>query len=120
MREKRENKTLDDLTQITERATFIVVEDLLEREKKALREILEFLVPDKISISWQDVVKGYSKERTIERIMKGAEDSPLLTSLRMRTIYTMFKRCYELPPKIGVSFDVLRSVDGNPVDTRRH
>ena len=78
----------------------IVVEDLLERERKALREILEFLVPEQISISWDDITKGYSKQRTIERIMKAAENNSIMTSLRLRTVYIMLNRCYT--PKIEV------------------
>ena len=91
---------------MSESATIIAVTDLLEREKDALREIMEFLVPEKINISLSDIRKGYSKERTIERIMKGAEDDPQMTSLRMRTIYAMLKRCYETPPKVEVFLNV--------------
>jgi len=101
---------------LSESATIIAVTDLMEREKEALREILEFLVPEKINISWNDIVKGYSKERTIERIMKGAEENPQMTSLRMRTIYTMLKRCYETP-KVEVFLNVVPSVHGDSVDS---
>ena len=111
---------MDDLgSQITENATIIAVTDVMEREKDALREILVFLVPEKIKISWEDIVKGYSKERTIERIMKGAENDPQMTSLRLRTVFTMLKRCYETPPKIEVFLNVVASVHGDSVDTER-
>ena len=85
-----------------EEATFIVGGLLTDEEKGVLREILEFLVPRSVHISMSDakdyLVHGYSKEKIVKRMLEGAEKEPLVTSLRLRTIYCWLKRCYEPNP----------------------
>ena len=85
-----------------EEATFIVAGLLTDEEMGVLREILEFLVPRSVHISMSDakdyLVHGYKKEKIIERMLESAEKEPLVTSLRLRTIYCWLKRCYEPNP----------------------
>jgi len=72
-----------------------VGKELNEQEEKALRDICDVLLPVRLNLSLDDVFSGYDKQKAIERIIKEAKKQPSVSSLKMRTVYTILKRVYE-------------------------
>jgi len=72
-----------------------VGKELNEEEEKALRSICDILLPVRLNLSLDDVFSGYDKQKAIERIIKEAKKQSAISSLKMRTVYTILKRVYE-------------------------
>jgi len=72
-----------------------VGKELNEEEEKALRDICDVLLPNRLNLSLDDVFSGYDKQKAIDRIIKEAKKQPSISSLKMRTVYTILKRVYE-------------------------
>lgn len=58
-----------------------------QKELKALREILDMIVPN-------FNILGYNKQKFINRLVKEASNNGDITSLQLRTIYTTLRRVY--------------------------
>jgi len=72
-----------------------VEKELNEEDEKALRDICDVLLPNRLNLSLDDVFSGYDKQKAIDRIIKEAKKQPSISSLKMRTVYTILKRVYE-------------------------
>jgi len=69
---------------------------LSEKETEALEKILRMIVPSRIEVKASDVLEGYSKERTIKRILEEAKASPM-ASIQLRNIYSILREVYREP-----------------------
>lgn len=67
----------------------MVPQNLKERELKALREIIDLLVPESVGLF------GVEKETLLNNIINMINDGPELIGLKLRMIYNILKRCYE-------------------------
>lgn len=78
---------------------------LNESEEKALKEILELIVPYGLDLRISDVkgylMHGFQREKFIEKLLQGARDDPL-TSAKLRLIYAHMDIVYRVKKDVNL------------------